>query len=339
VPALNILVTAASRRVPLVRAFQRALRDLSPGGRVIASDVSALSPAVHVADAAFEVPLSNAPEYIDAILALCDQESVGLVVPTIDDELPVFGAAADRFRSAGIVVAVSPLSTTALCHDKYETCRFLRARGVAAAESFLPRRLPKSPRFPLFVKPRFGRGGVGAVRVDNARQLEFFLGYVKKPVVQQFLDGREFTIDLFCDLSGHAISAVPRERVVIRAGVIDRGRTVHDPGLLSLALACGRTLEFAGAVNIQCRVVDGVPTVFEINPRFSGGIHLTVEAGADFPRWLVELALGREVRPALGAFTDELWMTSYETAIFLADGGRDVLRPLNQRHPPEAKGP
>ena len=53
-------------------------------------------------------------------------------------------------------------------------------------------------------------------------------------------------------------------------------------------------------MNIQCRMVDGPPKVFEINPRFSGGIPLTIAAGADFPAMLVDLALGRRVAPAIG---------------------------------------
>jgi carbamoyl-phosphate synthase large subunit len=153
--------------------------------------------------------------------------------------------------------------------------------------------------------------------VRNARDLDFFLDYVADPVVQTYLDGPEFTLDLLCDFDGRPLSVVPRERVVIRAGVIDRGRTVRDRALMDLALSCARVLPFRGAVNIQCRVVDGVPTVFEINPRFSGGIPLTIEAGADFPQWLVELALGRPVPPTIGEFTDGLWMTAYEAAIFL----------------------
>ena len=76
-------------------------------------------------------------------------------------------------------------------------------------------------------------------------------------------------------------------------------------------------LPFAGPINIQCRVVDGRPTVFEINPRFSGGIPLTIEAGADFPHMLVELTLGRRVAPAIGHFRENVWITNYETALFL----------------------
>jgi carbamoyl-phosphate synthase large subunit len=325
---LNVLVTAASRRVALVRAFQDALRRLGLAGKVVACDVNPLSPAVHVADAAYEVPLSTAPGYVEAVLDLCGCEEIGLVVPTIDDELPVFGRAASRFTVRGIKLAVSAEYTTTICNDKYRTCRLLREQGVAAAETFLPGRLPAELRFPVFVKPRAGRGSVAAFEATDASQLDFFLGYVPDPVVQSYLAGPEFTIDLFCDFHGRPLSVVPRERVVVRAGVIDRGRTVRDAALERLALSCARVLEFAGAINIQCRVVDGIPTVFEINPRFSGGIPLTIAAGADFPRWLIEITLGRPVPPALGAFTDGLWMTSYETALFLESECPTILRAI-----------
>ena len=76
-------------------------------------------------------------------------------------------------------------------------------------------------------------------------------------------------------------------------------------------------VSFAGAVNVQCRVVQGRPVVFEINPRFSGGIPLTIRAGADFPRMLVDLAQGRRVAPAIGQFQAGVWMTNYEASVFL----------------------
>ena len=140
------------------------------------------------------------------------------------------------------------------------------------------------------------------------------------PVVQEYLDGPEFTLDLLCDFDGRPLSVVPRERVVIRAGVIDRGRTVQDPRLIALALACAEVFRFAGPVNIQCRMVDGSPKVFEINPRFSGGMPLTIAAGADFPAKLVDLALGRHVAPAIGSFRGDLWMSSFEASLFLEPG-------------------
>jgi carbamoyl-phosphate synthase large subunit len=110
---------------------------------------------------------------------------------------------------------------------------------------------------------------------------------------------------------------VPRERVVIRAGVVDRGRTVKDIRLINLGLACARALRFVGAINIQCRVVDGRPIVFEINPRFSGGIPLTIAAGADFARMLIDLTRGHRLAPRIGEFQDNLWMSSYGASVFV----------------------
>src|SRR6185295_18145822 len=147
--------------------------------------------------------------------------------------------------------------TTEVCNDKLATCRELRRLGIAAAESYLPADLPDSPAFPLFIKPRYGRGSVGAFAIQNAHELAFFLDYVPDPVVQEFLAGPEFTIDMLCDFTGCPLSIVPRERVVIRAGVIDRGRTVKDARLIELAAACAASLRFVGAVNIQCRMVGG----------------------------------------------------------------------------------
>ncbi|MCC7416254.1 MAG: ATP-grasp domain-containing protein [Acidobacteria bacterium] len=313
----DVLITAASRRVPLVAAFRRAIA--GAGGRVIVTDINPLSPAVYAADRAYRVPIAADPGYAGEILAISLAERVHLVVPTIDDELPILAAAAPTFARYGIVVAVSPVETTLTCNDKFETCRVLRAAGVEAAESFLAPALPPAPPFPLFVKPRYGRGGVGAYPIRNERELAFFLEYVADPVVQPYLDGPEFTLDVMCDRAGHPVSIVPRERVVIRSGVMDRGRTVNDPRMFDLAAACAGALRFFGPINIQCRMVHGRPVVFEINPRFSGGIPLTIAAGADFPRLLLDISSGRPVASAIGRFSAGLWMTSYESGVFLDD--------------------
>jgi len=316
---VNVLITAASRRVPLVQAFRSALTALNLRGSIIVTDVNPLSPAVFAADRAYRVPMADDPAYLDALLAICAEERIRLAVPTIDDELPMFGAARAAFGALGVLAACSPEETALICNDKHLTARHLAAHGVACATSWLPEDLPDEPRFPLFIKPRGGRGGVGAFPVRTARELAFFLDYVDDPVVQTFLEGPEYTLDVLCRFDGTPLSIVPRERVVIRAGVIDRGRTVHAPALMGLAEQVCRALRFGGPVNIQCRMRGDEPVVFEINPRFSGGIPLTIAAGADFPAWLLRLAMGESVEPALGAFQAGLWMTNYETSVFVEE--------------------
>jgi carbamoyl-phosphate synthase large subunit len=318
VKGVNVLITAASRRVPLVLAFRQALASLGVPGRVVVTDVNPLSPAVQVADRAYRVPLAHDPEYLSELLKICGAEDIRLAVPTIDDEVELFGAARTKFAELGALAACSSHETAALCNDKYATWRHLSAAGIPAARTYLPKDLAASkPPFPLFIKPRIGRGAVGAHRIRNKRELEFFVHYVDKPVIQEYLESPEYTIDVLCDLNHRPVQIVPRERVVIRAGVIDRGRTVRWPALIELAEQVCRAIPFIGAFNIQCRLREGWPAIFEINPRFSGGIPLTIAAGADFPKLLIKMAMGVEVPPAIGDFKEGTWMTSYETSFFL----------------------
>ncbi len=316
---LNILITAASRRVPLVQAFRAALASLNVRGSIIVTDVNPLSPAVYAADRAYRVPMADDPGYLDALLDICVAERIRLAVPTIDDELPMFGASREAFGALGVLAACSPEETAVICNDKHLTAMHLAAHGVACAASFLPDALPESPAFPLFIKPRGGRGGIGAFAIRDARELSFFLDYVPSPVVQEYLEGPEYTLDVLCRFDGTPLSIVPRERVVIRAGVIDRGRTVRDPKLIRLAEQVCGAMRFGGPVNIQCRMRGSEPVVFEINPRFSGGIPLTIASGADFPALLARLALGETVEPSIGKFRNGLWMTNYETSVFVEE--------------------
>src|SRR5262249_23497526 len=159
-----------------------------PRGSVVVTDVNALSPAVYAADRSYEVPLATDPGYLDAVAAVCQREHVGLVVPTIDDELTIFAEAVERFAAMGGPVGGAPPETTSLCDDKFATCQALASRGIASAESYLPDALPADPVFPLFIKPRVGRGGVGAFPVRNAKELAFFTDYVPNAVIQSFLD-------------------------------------------------------------------------------------------------------------------------------------------------------
>src|SRR5262245_41666649 len=179
---LDVLLTAGSRRVPLVNAFKRAVAPL--GGRVLTTDVNALSPAVLVADRAFRVPLASDPDYLASVAHICREEGVGLLVPTIDDELELIGAAREQFEAAGTMVAACSAATAAICNDKHQTSLHLRSHGISAAASWLPGEVPVDQALPLFVKPRRGRGGIGAFAVRTRRELDFFLKYVEDAVVQ-----------------------------------------------------------------------------------------------------------------------------------------------------------
>jgi carbamoyl-phosphate synthase large subunit len=316
---INILITAASRRVALIRAFGQALKRLGLKGNVVTTDLNNFSPGIYFGTKHYIVPLTTDPDYISIIKSICFRERIHLLIPTIDDELPLFGRHREDFEGMGICVAVSSEQTGLICNDKHASACFLRRRGISFARTWLPSELDfENLQYPLFLKPRNGRGSVGAFQVKNQHELEFFLKYVQDPVVQEFLDGREFTIDILADFRGNIISVVPRERLVIRAGVSDRGQTFNHAGMIDLAMHTAKALDIRGPANIQAKLHGEVATIFEVNPRFSGGILLTIAAGADFPKWLIEMSCGKHPEPGIGRFSEGLIMTCYEEALFLS---------------------
>ncbi|MCL2877287.1 MAG: ATP-grasp domain-containing protein [Acidobacteria bacterium] len=315
---INILITAASRRVALVRAFGRALRRLGIIGNVITTDLNSLNPGLYFGERHYIAPLTMDPGYIPLIKSICARERVRLLIPTIDDELPIFGGRRQEFEEMGVRVAVSCEATGRVCNDKYASYLFFKERGIPFARTWLPEELDREmPEYPLFLKPRSGRGSVGAFQIKNRRDLDFFLEYVPDAIIQEFLTGREYTVDVLADFEGRIISVVPRERMVVRSGVSDRGRTFRHSGLIKLAIDTAEALELRGAANIQVKLNGAGAVIFEVNPRFSGGIPLTIAAGADFPGWLIEMCRGRGPKPCIGDFTDGLIMACYEEALFL----------------------
>ena len=297
--SIDVLVTAGSRRVALVRAFQRAV---APCRGPCRRD-RRRSPFSNRAHRGRGVPRAALDR---RGLPGRDRRGVPHRAHRLARSHDRRGTAdlwrrGGEVRSAWRAVAASPERTATICNDKFALCEHLRACGIPAARSWLPADLPADAVASAVHQAAIGaRAASSAFQIRTTRELEFFLDYVKDPVIQELLEGPEFTIDVLCGFDGVPRAIVPRERCVIRAGVSDKGRTVDDPALVRLARECAAALDFVGAINIQCRVVNGTPTVFEINPRFSGGISLTIASGADFPRMLVDLARGRELGPGPG---------------------------------------
>lgn len=318
---INVLITAASRRVALVRSFRVALKDCSC--KVISVDFDTNSPALFYSHNHYKVPLVKDPQYLPNIERIIKRENIKLIVPTIDQELMLWAENKEYFKKKGVHVSISPPETIKVCGDKWETFQFFREHNLPFPGTYLPDMLTYSMKYPLFIKPRAGRGSVNSFRIRNKKELDFFLEYVPDPLVQDYLEGKEFTVDAFYSADHRLISFVPRYRLVIRSGVSDKGRTFKDAELARLVKEIGKKMKFTGAINIQGKIYKNEITFFEINPRFSGGIQLTVAAGENFADYIIREMGGESLLPRLGKYRDHLTMTSFEDSLFL-DSRRNV---------------
>ena len=319
-----ILVSSAGRRGALVAILRRTLADLGLDGEIVATDMTPLSSAAQLADRRVVVPRQSEPDFVDATLDACRAHGVRLLVPTHDGELPLLAAARERFAEAGTTVSISAPATVAIGRDKTLTHDWLVAHDFPTVRQAAPAEVLAAPDdwpWPLFVKPREGSAGIGVRRVadpaDLARAVADEGG--DDLVVQEVAPGREHTVDVLVLRDGRCVGAVPRRRIAVRAGEVEKGVTVRDPAIEGLARRVAEALPGAyGVLNVQIFVdpAQGDMRVIEINTRYGGGFPLAFEAGAHYPAWTIEEILGRPSSVA-DRWRDGLVMLRYDDAVFV----------------------
>ena len=202
---MNVLITSASRKVGLVRAFMEAVRTTG-GGRVVAADITPLAPALYEADTGILIPRSDDPGFVDAVLAICERDGIGLVVPTRDEELPVFAAAKERFAANGISVLVArcrcdrDLPGQAAFRRRVRGGRPDHATGDRVTRR---RRTCRCSSGPAAARAGWARAQCGRKPSSRSRSTNS----AQEAFSQELVVGPEFTIDVFVDSSGVPISA------------------------------------------------------------------------------------------------------------------------------------
>ncbi len=322
----GVLFTCAGQRVDIVTAFKRA------GARTLATDVNPLAPALYHADEHAFVPRVSDPGYVDALRALVDAHDISLIVPLTDLDHGVLARA--RGALGALVLLPAPEIVDALA-DKWLAHQLFEERGIGSPATWLPDALPDPLEFPVLVKARHGFGSRGIYRCADRRELDFFLGYTDHDsMVQAACRGEEFSIDVFCDLDGRCLNAVPRTMIESKGGESIKGMTIRDAELIEVGRAVSETLGLVGPANIQCfREPDGTHRVTDINPRFGGAFPLPTAAGSRYPELALALAAGERPEPRLGDFRDGLVMTRFFSELVLSAGPDGTLEPFAEELP------
>jgi carbamoyl-phosphate synthase large subunit len=318
---LTVLISSAGRRVELINCFRADARKLGVELRVVATDMDpAMSAACQVADCCHQVPPCKEAGFVRALLEVCVQEKVGLVVPTIDPELEPLARRRIDFEQHRAAVVVSAPEVIAWSRNKLETHRFLTSHGIPAPRTMPLAELQKEAqgwRWPVVLKPVDGSGSSGVYQAQTPDDLPRLKLPAEKYLAQEQWSGQEFTVNLFFDRSGRARCAVPHLRREVRAGEVSKATTLREPVVLELARSLGRILSGAyGPLCFQAIVTPaGQAAVIEVNPRFGGGYMVAHQAGAAFPRWLLEDRLG------LPSTVHDNWdegvtMLRYDAAVF-----------------------
>ncbi len=290
---------------------------------LLGTDTTALSSALQLCDKRFLVkPITHAG-YIEQLLTIVKTNKVKLLVPTVDLDLKLLARNKPKFAALGCCVLVSTPEVVDICQDKRKTYSFLIKNGFDTPVTMSVRAAlsKKKLSWPCFLKPWDGYASRGNAAVNNRKELLFFAGRIPNCIVQEFIKGTEHTCDVYVDFCLKVRCVVPRKRIEVRAGEVSKGQVVKHPAIMSEA---ARLVEKLGAgpgvITLQLFLTgDDKVKFIEINPRFGGGVPLSIKAGANFPKWILQELLGKKVNIRFDGFKDNLVMLRYDGEVWLED--------------------
>ena len=307
---MNILVTAIGKRVQLIK-------HLSKDNKIIGVDSSFDNVGRSFVDKFFKIPKCNEKNYINELLNICRTEKIKCLIPLYEGEFEVFLNNLDKFLNIGTTVLASDLDIVETFKSKKLAFEFMVEKNIQTPYIF---NNIESLEFPVIIKPDDGMGSMGVFKAKNIKEVEFFKEYVENSIVQEFIDGIEYTVDVLCDLYGNYRYIIPRERLEVRAGEVVKSRTVKDLEIIE------RTKEIIKIINSNFYNGLKGPLTFqfiknengiyflELNTRFGGGVPLSFECGADYSNDLISILDGER----LSYYEDfeEITMLRYDEAVF-----------------------
>lgn len=293
---MKLLFTSIGRRVELVQAFKNAAAKLGVELILYGADISASAPALQFCDRTVLVPRIKDPAYIPSLLEVCEKEGIDALIPTIDTDLLVLAENRERFSAIGTRAVISAPDRIALCRDKRLTADYFHSVGLES-----PAPVDKveayTAGFPAFIKPKDGSSSIFAYKVQNQKELEAYAAQVPDYIIQPFIEGTEYTVDIFCDFEGKPIFITPRIRLAVRAGEVLKTEITQDRQIIAEMKQLLYHYKPCGPITVQLiRQKDTeIDYYIEINPRFGGGAPLTMMAGANAAQALLQLLSGEKL--------------------------------------------
>lgn len=320
---MKLLFTSVGRRVELMQAFRNAANELNVDLTIIGADITDTAPALHFCDETKIVPRVKEESYIPVLMDTCKNEKIDCLIPLIDTDLLLLSENKGRFESLGTKVLISAIDKVALCCDKNLTAAYFHSLGLKSpqpansVEKYMEMFKDGESGFPAFIKPKDGSSSIDAYRVDHPDDLRVYAEKIGDFVIQPYVAGKEYTIDIFCDYEGHPVYITPRERLAVRAGEVLKTRIVQDETMISQMRTLIEDFKPCGQITVQLiqEETSGENYYIEINPRFGGGAPLSIKAGADSAKAVIRMLNGEKLDYQEMAAKDGALFSRYDQSI------------------------
>lgn len=220
--------------------------------------------------------------YFEDIEKIIKEEKPDYYVPMLDEEIIW---AHEKYDNSEVKL-ISPIKAfCAACLNKEDLMQYLRDLKISVVKTWVGSRRDKYPiTYPCIVKPIVSRGSRGFRILERPEQFGAYLTLEKRKsfdvIRQEYLMGNEYTVSVVVNNKNQLMSVVPK-RVIEKRGVTIRAVVEKNGAIFGVCEEIVEKMHPCGTFNVQLKMVDGIPKIFEINPRLSTTSILTTAAGVN----------------------------------------------------------
>lgn len=286
----NVLLTGINSS-PALNVIRYLRKQDKYDVNIIGCDITEYTAGRMLVNRFFKIPRFNSKDLLPTLLEICHKEKVDIMIPIFEPELLIISENRKLFEGAKIVLPDKEV--VRLCLNKEQTLRFFAENNIPTCKLYNAEEIGDIT-FPVFLKPKGGDSSRGIMILHNLDELRIHYSQ-KDDLLCEFLDGEEFTIDIYCQRRGEVTCLLARKRLEITDGMAVRAETYQDSRLFDYCKRIMASLKYEGVCCVQC-IYDNDYRFFEINPRFGGSSNLTLEAGYNIPLYILDDFYGHEIR-------------------------------------------
>lgn len=232
-------------------------------------------------------PRVTADGYIEFISNYVQSHQIDLVIPIAEPELRQYALKGWNAKTIGTKVLIANQEAQTVGFDKMATVQFLADHGFAHPITRPIASEGDNTQLPVIFKSRTGSGSKSIVLVKDARAYDFYMELygAEDFIVQEFIPAEEgeYTCGLFRSGSGEIRSIIFLRELV--GGFSGYGEIVESETITRLLENLAEAVDLRGSINVQLRLRDGIPYIFEINPRFSSTVYFRHMFGFEDVVW------------------------------------------------------
>lgn len=276
----------------IAQSIATILIESRPEFRLLGTDMGDRHAGQLFVDKVFQIPGASSVGYLDNIKGLIEEYSVDVVIPTSEQELSVFHTLISEFGDDRCITAGTKVIDIGI--DKLKTIDFIASLDIPVpwtikAEGATPK------DFPCIFKSQKGSGSKNIFIVEDKEEALFFANKFPYSIFQELLkpDNQEITCAVYRTKAGQiSVLQLLRE---LSGDATGWAKVICDNQVFKMCEKVAIGIELQGSINIQLRLTDNGPRIFEINPRFSSTVLMRHRIGFCDLLWAIDESQGFDI--------------------------------------------